>query len=75
MEPFTGTANTKAPFPSEIGSITVPVLLLASLAIFHYSTSPSYFNLPEQTVLRLHFRRQEEAQSRPKAEINPSCHP
>jgi hypothetical protein len=31
MEPFTGTADTKAPFPSEIGITTVLVLLLASL--------------------------------------------
>jgi hypothetical protein len=35
MEPFTGTADTKAPFPSEIDIITVLVLLLASLATCH----------------------------------------
>jgi hypothetical protein len=35
MEPFAGTTDTKAPFPSEIGIITVLVLLLASLATFH----------------------------------------
>jgi hypothetical protein len=35
MEPFTGTADTKAPSPSELGSITVLVLLLASLATCH----------------------------------------
>jgi hypothetical protein len=75
MEPFTGTADMKAPSPSEIGIITVLVLLLASLATCHQSISPSHFNLPEQTVLRLHFQRQEEARIRPKAEINPSCHP
>jgi hypothetical protein len=42
---------------------------------YHYSCSSStYFDPLEQTVLRLHFRRQEEARSRQKAEINPSCH-
>jgi hypothetical protein len=35
MEPFTGTADTKAPSPSELGIITVLVLLLASLATCH----------------------------------------
>jgi hypothetical protein len=30
-----GTADTKAPFPSELGIITVLVLLLASLATCH----------------------------------------
>jgi hypothetical protein len=30
-----GTADTKAPFPSELGSITVLVLLLASLTTCH----------------------------------------
>jgi hypothetical protein len=37
MEPFTGTADMKAPFPSEIGIITILVLLLASLATCHQS--------------------------------------
>jgi hypothetical protein len=32
---LTGTADTKAPFPSELGIITVLVLLLASLATCH----------------------------------------
>jgi hypothetical protein len=34
VEPFTGTADTKAPFPSELGIITV-LVLLASLATCH----------------------------------------
>jgi hypothetical protein len=32
---LTGTADTKAPFPSELGIITVLVFLLASLATCH----------------------------------------
>jgi hypothetical protein len=35
MEPFTGTADTKAPSPSELSSITVLFLLLASLVTCH----------------------------------------
>jgi hypothetical protein len=60
---LTGTADTEAHIPSKLGSITVLDLL------------PPTSIPPEQTVLRLHFRHQEEAQSIPKVEINPSCHP
>jgi hypothetical protein len=74
MEPFNRNRRYESSTSIKLGIVTVLVLLLVSLATCHSSNSPSYFNLPEQTVLRLHFRRQEEARSRPKAEINPSCH-
>jgi hypothetical protein len=58
-----GTADTKAPFPSKLGSITVLVLLPPT-------------SIPSSMLFsRVRSRRREEAQSRPKAEINPSCHP
>jgi hypothetical protein len=60
---LTGTADTKAHFPSKFGSITV-LFLLPPTSI------PS-----SKLFFCVRFRRQEEAQSRLKAEINPSCHP
>jgi hypothetical protein len=73
MEPFTGAVDTKAPFPSEFGSITVLVLLVASLAtlplkhLFHLLQSSrarcSPVFVPDV---------EEKAQSILKEEFNPS---
>jgi hypothetical protein len=71
-----GTADTKAPFPSELGIITVLVLLPASLG---YTTTKASF--PPTSILssklfsRVRPRRRGEAQSGLKEEFNPSCHP
>jgi hypothetical protein len=52
---LTGTADTKAHIPSKRGSITVLVLLPPT-------------SIPSSKLFsRVHFRRREEAQSRPKA--------
>jgi hypothetical protein len=75
--PFTQkTANAKAPFLSELGIITVLVLLPASLG---YTATKA--SLPPTSILSSKLfscvrpRHRGEAQSRPKPEINPSCHP
>jgi hypothetical protein len=60
---LTGTTDTKAHIPSKLDSITVLVLLPPT-------------SIPSSKLFsRVRFRHREEAQSRPKAEINPSCHP
>jgi hypothetical protein len=60
---LTGTADAKAHIPSKLGNITVLVLLPPT-------------SIPSSKLFsRVRFRRREEAQSRLKAEINPSCHP
>jgi hypothetical protein len=60
---LTGTADAKAHIPSKLGSITVLVLLPPTL-------------IPSSKLFsRVRSRRREEAQSRLKAEINPTCHP
>jgi hypothetical protein len=60
---LTGTADTKTHFPSKLDSITV-------LVLFPPTSIPS-----SKLFSRVRSQRREEAQSRPKAEINPSCHP
>jgi hypothetical protein len=63
MEPFTRNRRSGSSFSIQARQ-------------YHCSCSSStYFDPLEQTILRLRFRSQEEAWSRPKAEINPSCHP
>jgi hypothetical protein len=60
---LTGTADAKAHIPSKLGNITVLVLLPPT-------------SIPSSKLFsRVRSRRREEAQSRLKAEINPSCHP
>jgi non-ribosomal peptide synthetase component F len=72
---FPETADTKAPFPSELGIIIVLVLLPASPGYFATRAPlPANSFLPEQTVLRLHFRRRGEDQSVPNEEFKPTCH-
>jgi hypothetical protein len=66
----------KLHFPSELGIITVLVLLPASLGYKATKASlPPTSILSSKLFSRVHPRRRGEAQSRPKAEINPSCHP
>jgi hypothetical protein len=73
---LTGTADTKAHFPSKLGSITVLVLLPASLGYKATKASFPPTSIPSSKLFScVRPRRREEAQSRPKAEINPSCHP
>jgi hypothetical protein len=71
-----GTTNTKAPFPSELGIITVLVLLPASLGHFATSASSpsnSFFLSKRFSVfvpdveVKLRVDR--------KKEFKPSCHP
>jgi hypothetical protein len=71
-----GTADKKAPFPSELGIITVLVLLLASLGYTATKASlPSTSILPSKLFSLVRPRRRGEAQSRSKEEFKPSCHP
>jgi hypothetical protein len=73
---LTGTADTKAYFPSKLGSITVLVLLPASLGYIATKASLPFTSiLPSKLFFCVHLRRQEEAQSRPEEEFKPSCHP
>jgi hypothetical protein len=71
-----GTADTKAPFPSKLDIITVLVLLPASLGYTATKASlPSISLSPSKLFFCVRLQQREEAQNRPKAEINPRCHP
>jgi hypothetical protein len=76
MEPLHRTVDAKAPFPYELGIITVLVLPPASLG--HFGTSHLFHlfrSSPSKLFFRVRLQQREEARNKPKEEFKPNCHP